>query len=78
MRARLETHIVPELTRGQLSLKQRLSEGEFGTVYLADAHNIPDYGGGDDENDVNGEDEGLNKKLVAVKFLSKNASQQEK
>ena len=70
MRARLETHVVPELTGSQLSLRQRLSEGAFGTVYVADAHGLPEYGRSNSELD--------SKRLVAVKFLSETASEQEK
>ncbi len=68
MRARLETHMVPEICADRLSLRQRLSEGAFGTVYVADAFGLPDYGG----------TEGKEKTLVAVKFLSESATQQEK
>ena len=73
MRARLHTHVVPELNADRLSLRQRLSEGSFGTVYVADAHGLPEYGGIDME-----EDDGENKRLVAVKFLSENASAEHK
>ena len=72
MRARLETHVIPKLSGSQLSLKQRLSEGTFGTVYVADAHGLPEYG-------KNVEDVSSgSKSLVAVKFLSDAASQEEK
>lgn len=72
MRSRLETHVVPSLTGGQLSLRQRLSEGSFGTVYIADAHGLPEYG----ENEIEEGEPG--KRLVAVKFLSEEASDEEK
>lgn len=88
MRSRLETHVIPELTGNQLSLRQRLSEGAFGTVYIADAHGLPEYGGGGAaatkdnsaaSSSSSGEDEGGgSKRLVAVKFLSESASEQEK
>lgn len=91
MRARLETHVVPSLTGSQLSLRQRLSEGAFGTVYVADVRGIPDYGvrtigggGGSSSSRSNtttttaSSDDDEDKKLVAVKFLSDSASEQER
>ena len=81
MRSRLETHVIPELTGNQLSLRQRLSEGAFGTVYIADAHGLPEYGGAAaaaKEAAATAATAEENKRLVAVKFLSETASEQEK
>ena len=86
MRSRLETHVVPSLSGSQLSLRQRLSEGAFGTVYIADALGLPEYGGmasrrlddgigGSEEEEK--EVEGGVKRQVAVKFLSEAADEQE-
>ena len=77
LKSRLKTHVVPSLTGSQLNLRQRLSEGIYGTVYIADAHGLPDYGRSvaDNANDEDGEN---NKKLVAVKFMPDSASEEEK
>ena len=60
---------MPEISPSCLSLRQRLSEGAFGTVYVAEARGVPDYGGDRADN---------NTKLVAVKFLADTATEQEK
>lgn len=73
--------MVPSLTGSQLSLRQRLSEGAFGTVYVADAIGLPEYGGRTiaEEHNVDDDDEDDGeKRLVAVKFLSDTASEQER
>ena len=74
MRRRLESHVVPALTGARLSLRRKLSEGAFGTVYVADAAGLPEYGSRDIV-DGGGSD---GNRLVAVKFLSDNASEQER
>ena len=73
MRRRLESHVVPALTGARLSLRRKLSEGAFGTVYVADAAGLPEYGSRDI---VSGSPDG--NRLVAVKFLADNASDQER
>jgi len=70
VRARLKEHKVPAVEPSQLSLRQRLSEGAFGTVYVADARGLPDYGKNESE------DDGV--KLVAVKFLADSATDEER
>ena len=76
LKSRLKNHNVPSLSGSQLSRRQRLSEGVYGTVYIADAHGLPDYGRSTAEN--RGEDGEPARKLVAVKFLPETASQEEK
>ena len=45
MRRRLESHVVPSLSGSRLALRRKLSEGAFGTVYVADAPaGLPEYG----------------------------------
>ncbi len=69
MRRRLETHVVPEVTSEDIELRQRLSQGAFGTVYVGTVRNVPKYGEELEEEDS---------KLVAVKFLSETATEQER
>ena len=52
---------------------RKLSEGAFGTVYVADAAGLPEYG----SRDIVGSSPDGNR-LVAVKFLADNASDQER
>lgn len=73
MRRRLESHVVPALTGSRLSLRRKLSEGAFGTVYVADAAGLPEYG----SRDIAASSPDGNR-LVAVKFLADNASDQER
>ena len=75
MRRRLESHVVPALTGARLSLRRKLSEGAFGTVYVADAAGLPEYGSRDIISGI-GSDNG--NRLVAVKFLADNSSEQER
>eukprot|EP00094_Tigriopus_californicus_P003764 TCALIF_03621-PB protein Name:"Similar to DDR2 Discoidin domain-containing receptor 2 (Homo sapiens)" AED:0.25 eAED:0.32 QI:0/0.4/0.5/1/0.4/0.16/6/877/554 len=70
--SKLQSHLVPGITTSHLSLRQRLSEGAFGTVWIADAHGLPEYG------QPLAEVDSRSKTLVAVKFLSDSASQTEK
>ena len=75
MRRRLESHVVPALSGSRLSLRRKLSEGAFGTVYVADAAGLPDYGSREIVACGTSPD---GNRLVAVKFLADNASDQER
>ncbi|XP_024085741.1 discoidin domain-containing receptor 2-like, partial [Cimex lectularius] len=68
LKRRLEQTTVPEFPRHRLRMITQLGEGAFGTVYVAEADGIPEYG-------LNAS---LGKRLVAVKFLLQNASEKEK
>ncbi|GBP94937.1 Discoidin domain-containing receptor 2 [Eumeta japonica] len=68
LRRRLETTNVIEFPRHRLRMISKLAEGAFGTVYVAEADGIPEYGG----------NIAVDKKLVAVKFLSHDASLKER
>ena len=81
MRRRLQTHVIPEISSRRLELRQRLSDGAFGTVFVADAHGLPAYGGTrcDDDDDEDADDKGApDTRLVAVKFLAETAGEEER
>ncbi|XP_071444352.1 discoidin domain-containing receptor 2-like [Hetaerina americana] len=68
LKRRLEQTAVPEFPRHRLRMLTKLADGSFGTVYVAEADGIPEYGGA----------ASLGKRLVAVKFLLHNAAEKEK
>ncbi|XP_046678553.1 discoidin domain-containing receptor 2-like isoform X2 [Homalodisca vitripennis] len=68
LKRRLENTSVPEFPRHRLRMLSKLGEGAFGTVYVAEADGILEYG----------TTTSLSKRLVAVKFLLQNASEKEK
>ncbi|XP_054275572.1 discoidin domain-containing receptor 2-like isoform X2 [Macrosteles quadrilineatus] len=68
LKRRLENTSVPEFPRHRLRMLSKLGEGAFGTVYVAEADGILEYG----------TTTSLSKRLVAVKFLLHNASEKEK
>ncbi|KAE8743333.1 hypothetical protein FOCC_FOCC011072 [Frankliniella occidentalis] len=67
LKRRLQT-AVPEFPRHRLRMLARLGEGAFGTLYVAEADGIPEYG----------TTTSLGKRLVAVKFLNQGAGEKEK
>eukprot|EP00095_Tigriopus_kingsejongensis_P008801 maker-scaffold1329_size47409-snap-gene-0.14 protein:Tk08801 transcript:maker-scaffold1329_size47409-snap-gene-0.14-mRNA-1 annotation:"discoidin domain-containing receptor 2 isoform x7" len=69
---KLQSHVVPEISPHQLNLRRKLSEGVFGTVWIADAHGLPRYGRRQDGTP------GEASSLVAIKFLADHASIVEK
>ncbi|KYM94354.1 Discoidin domain-containing receptor 2, partial [Cyphomyrmex costatus] len=68
LKRRLEQTSVPLFPRHRLRMLSKLAEGAFGTVYVAEAEGIPEYG----------TTTTLGKRLVAVKFLLPKASEKEK
>lgn len=68
LKRRLETINVPEFPRHRLRMISKLAEGAFGTVYVAEADGVPEYGG-----TITSE-----KRLVAVKFLCHDATVKER
>ncbi|XP_077301653.1 discoidin domain-containing receptor 2-like [Arctopsyche grandis] len=68
LKKRLEQTTVPEFPRHRLRMLSKISDGAFGTVYVAEAEGIPEYG-----SSICSE-----KRLVAVKFLLQDASEKEK
>ncbi|KAI5640330.1 protein tyrosine kinase domain-containing protein [Phthorimaea operculella] len=68
LKRRLESVDVIEFPRHRLRMISKLAEGAFGTVYVAEADGVPEYNG-----TITAE-----KRLVAVKFLSHNASVKER
>lgn len=68
LKRRLEQTSVPLFPRHRLRMLSKLAEGAFGTVYVAEAEGIPEYGTATT----------LGKRLVAVKFLLPEASEKEK
>ncbi|KAL4717797.1 hypothetical protein ACJJTC_000946 [Scirpophaga incertulas] len=68
LRRRLDGTDVVEFPRHRLRMISKLAEGGFGTVYVAEADAVPDYDG-----IITPE-----KRLVAVKFLSNDATEMEK
>ncbi|KAK0084447.1 hypothetical protein PV325_001197 [Microctonus aethiopoides] len=69
LKRRLEQSTVPLFPRHRLRMLSKLAEGAFGSVYVAEAEGIPEYG-----TNVTT----LGKRLVAVKFLLPDASEKEK
>ncbi|XP_015126080.1 epithelial discoidin domain-containing receptor 1 isoform X2 [Diachasma alloeum] len=69
LKRRLEQSTVPLFSRHRLRMLSKLAEGAFGTIYVAEAEGIPDYGTSITT---------LGKRLVAVKFLLPEASEKEK
>ncbi|XP_012056356.1 PREDICTED: epithelial discoidin domain-containing receptor 1-like [Atta cephalotes] len=67
LKRRLEQTSVPLFPRHRLRMLSKLAEGAFGTVYVAEAEGIPEYG----------TTTTLGKRLVAVKFLLPEASEKE-
>ncbi|XP_025602982.2 discoidin domain-containing receptor 2-like [Athalia rosae] len=68
LKRRLEQTSVPLFPRHRLRMLSKLAEGAFGTVYVAEAEGIPEYG----------TTATLGKRLVAVKFLLPDANEKEK
>ncbi|XP_018915516.2 LOW QUALITY PROTEIN: discoidin domain-containing receptor 2 [Bemisia tabaci] len=68
LKRRLEQTVVPDFPRHRLRMLSKIGEGAFGTIYVAEADGIPEYGIA----------ASLGKRLVAVKFLLQNASEKEK
>ncbi|XP_076649969.1 discoidin domain-containing receptor 2 [Halictus rubicundus] len=68
LKRRLEQTSVPLFPRHRLRMLSKLAEGAFGTVYVAEAEGIPEYG----------TTTSVGKRLVAVKFLLPEASEKEK
>nr|CAD7257065.1 unnamed protein product [Timema shepardi] len=68
LKRRLEQTAVPEFPSHRLRMVSKLAEGAFGTVYVAEADGILEYGMA----------ASLGKRLVAVKFLLHDASEKEK
>ncbi|CAL7940306.1 unnamed protein product [Xylocopa violacea] len=68
LKRRLEQTSVPLFPRHRLRMLSKLAEGAFGTVYVAEAEGIPEYG----------TTTTVGKRLVAVKFLLPEASEKEK
>ncbi|XP_066250296.1 discoidin domain-containing receptor 2-like [Euwallacea similis] len=66
LKKRLEQTTMKEFPRHRLRMLSKLSEGAFGTVYIAEADGISDYSSP------------LDTRLVAIKFLSDGASDKEK
>ena len=65
LRCRAEVMTIPELAPSQLYLTQRIANGAFGTVYKAEAENLPDYGTAS----MGSHQQKMPKKLVAAKYL---------
>ncbi|XP_014208586.1 discoidin domain-containing receptor 2-like [Copidosoma floridanum] len=68
LKKRLEQTNVPLFPRHRLRMLSKLAEGAFGSVYIAEAEGIPEYG----------TTTSLGKRLVAVKFLLPEANEKEK
>ncbi|XP_058790715.1 epithelial discoidin domain-containing receptor 1-like isoform X2 [Phymastichus coffea] len=68
LKKRLEQTNVPLFPRHRLRMLSKLAEGAFGSVYIAEAEGIPEYG----------TTTTLGKRLVAVKFLLPEANEKEK
>ncbi|KAG7197509.1 hypothetical protein KM043_007188 [Ampulex compressa] len=68
LKRRLEQTSVPVFPRHRLRMLSKLAEGAFGTVYVAEAEGIPEYG----------TTTTLGKRLVAVKFLLPEVTEKEK
>ncbi|XP_017770325.1 PREDICTED: epithelial discoidin domain-containing receptor 1-like [Nicrophorus vespilloides] len=68
LRKRFEEVVLPEFPRHRLRMLSKLSEGAFGTVYIAQADGIVDHSS----------NLSLGTKLVAIKFLGDTSTQKEK
>nr|CAI5831270.1 unnamed protein product [Callosobruchus analis] len=68
LRRRLEQTTIAEFPRHRLRMLSKLSEGAFGTVYIAEADGINEYS----------TSLTLGTRLVAIKFLGENTSEKEK
>ncbi|XP_043585746.1 discoidin domain-containing receptor 2-like isoform X2 [Bombus pyrosoma] len=68
LKRRLEQTSVPLFPRHRLRMLSKLAEGAFGTVYVAEAEGIPEYG----------TTTTVGKRLVAVKFLLPEVTEKEK
>ncbi|XP_049828214.1 discoidin domain-containing receptor 2-like [Schistocerca gregaria] len=68
LRRRLQQTALPEFPRHRLRMLSRLADGAFGTVYVAEADGIPEYGSSAT----------LGKRLVAVKFLPTASTEQQR
>ncbi|KAI5701741.1 hypothetical protein M8J75_012818 [Diaphorina citri] len=68
LKKRLEQTMVPEFPRHRLRMLSKIGEGSFGTLYVAEADGIPEYG----------MNISLGKRLVAVKFLTRSAGEKER
>ncbi|KAG8321112.1 DNA damage responsive protein [Homalodisca vitripennis] len=68
LRRRLQNSSVPQFPRHRLRMLSKLGDGAFGTVYIAEADGISEYGSTTT----------LGNRLVAVKFLLHNATEKEK
>ncbi|XP_052746722.1 discoidin domain-containing receptor 2 isoform X2 [Bicyclus anynana] len=69
VRRRIDGPPVAEFPRHRLRMITKLAEGTFGTVYIAEAECVPQYGGGIVSADT---------QVVAVKFLGNEASTRER
>ncbi len=69
LKSRADTLMITELPTSQLYLIQRIANGAFGTVYKAEAENLPEYGSVHQQLE--------SKKLVAAKYLP-NTSEKDK
>ncbi|XP_051161708.1 discoidin domain-containing receptor tyrosine kinase B-like [Leptopilina boulardi] len=68
LKKRLEQTSVPLFPRHRLRMLSKIADGAFGSVYVAEAEGIPEYG----------TTTTLGKRLVAVKFLLPEANEKEK
>ncbi|KAB0797030.1 hypothetical protein PPYR_11091 [Photinus pyralis] len=68
LKKRLEEMTLTEFPRHRLRMLSKLSEGAFGTVYIAEADGIPEYSSS----------MSIGKRLVAIKFLGEDASEKER
>ncbi|XP_076386248.1 discoidin domain-containing receptor 2 isoform X1 [Megachile rotundata] len=68
LKRRLEQTSVPLFPRHRLRMLSKLGEGAYGTVYVAEAEGIPEYG----------TTTSVGKRLVAVKFLLSEACEKQK
>lgn len=68
MKARIESSTLTMVSSNQINHRQQLSDGAFGTVFVADVNGVPGYGGKGDKG----------KKLAAVKYMSLEVSDQER
>ena len=59
LKSRADVLTIPELPRNRLRLIQRIASGAFGTVYTAEADNVPEYNAAP----------ATQRRLVAAKYL---------